>query len=156
MELLAATAIAALIIAVTLALLLQFVVGPERGSASATAFTNINSAAHWICRDGQMAYETNPVLVDEAAPINIPGDEDDMTFAWIDLYEDAFAEHYSRFSISDGDLIRDYDGSISTVARGISNLGFSISDRTITVGITYSEGETSETKTYEIHMRPVE
>lgn len=154
-ELMVATAIVGLIVAVTLALLLQFVVGPGRSSASATALNNINSAAYWISRDGQMAQITDPVLVDGAAPVNIPGDEDDMTLIWIDRYESANIEHSSRYFISDGELMRDYDGSTSTVARGISNLGFSISGRTITVNITYSETETSETKIYEIHMRPV-
>ena len=155
-ELLVATAVFGLLGAVTMPIVFQFIEGSARSSASATASNNMNSAAFWICRDGQMAYETDPVLVDGEAPVDIPGDWHYMTFAWTDLYEDAFEQHYSRFSLSDGDLIRDYDGSISTVAQGISNLSFSISDRTITVGITYSEGEISETKTYEIYMRPVE
>jgi hypothetical protein len=90
-------------------------------------------------------------LVDGATPV------DHMSLTWTDWYDWAEETHSSSYYVSDGQLQRDYDGTVTTLARFISGVEFSLSGRLLTVKITSSpQGDygPSEERVYQVYLRP--
>ena len=92
-------------------------------------------------------------LVDEAAPV------DNLTLSWMEWYNLSAVPHVSTYWLSGTDLKRDYDGTVTTVARNISSIAFSQTGRVITVVVAstppWVPTETVE-RTFRVWLRPRE
>ena len=117
--------------------------------ASVTAGHEIRNAARWISQDGMMAEGTN--LVEGTQPV------DQLNLAWIERYDFNNIPHSSSYYLSGTELRRDYDGTVTTVARHISGVDFSQAGNLLTVSISCTppwigQYRTIE-KTYRICLR---
>lgn len=118
------------------------------------ALADIERAAHWLNRDVAMGRDSN--LVNDAPPIA------QMTITWIDYTKAAELEESVSHSVSytwspsTGELQRNYNGLITIVGTHLTNVEFSLNDRSVTVTLTSSIDEASGatvTRTYKILMR---
>ena len=116
------------------------------------ALADIERAAHWLNRDVPMGRDTN--LVDAALPVA------QMTVTWLDYTKEAELEesvsHSVSYTYSGSELQRNYDGVVTVVGSHLTNVGFSLNDRFITVTLTSSIDEESGatvTRVYKILMR---
>lgn len=149
LELMAAMAITALIMVGALAVIFQEYGGTDIAKTKVTAAHEISNAARRISQDGMMAESTE--LVEGADPVN------QLTLNWIERYDFANIPHSSNYSLCGTELRRNYDGAEATVARNISNIGFSQSGDLLTVSISctpqwWAPDRTVE-KTYRICLR---
>ncbi|HEY81867.1 MAG TPA: type II secretion system protein [Dehalococcoidia bacterium] len=119
-ELLVAITITAVIVGGLSAAIYFIVATTERGSAEASALHNLQKAAYWISLDAQMAATTD---------IPDGGQAESITLSWIDSEGNSYT---SSYSLSDSNLLRQYNSTVSTVARGISMVRFAISGNTLT------------------------
>ena len=150
LELTAAMAIAAIIVLGVVSLIYSEARGTAVARTSVTAGHEISYAARWLSQDGWMAESTN--LVDGADPV------DHLTLNWIERSDFANIPHCCSYYLSGTQLLRDYDGTVQTVAGKISNLEFSQVGSLITVSIDCSPewaGDSAKTvrKTYRIYLR---
>ncbi len=116
------------------------------------ALADIERAAHWLTRDVAMGLSTN--LVDAALPVA------QMTVSWTDYTKAADQEgsvsHSVSYTYSGSELQRNYDGVVTIVGSHLTNVGFSLNDRSVTVTLTSSIDEESRvtvTRAYKILMR---
>ncbi len=122
----------------------------------AGALADLERASHWLNRDVSMGRASN---LDNGAP-----SVTQMTITWTDytkaaeLEEDQFHSVSYIWSSNTGQLQRNYDGLITTVGTHLTNVGFSRTDRSVTVTLTssISEGSESYTRAYTILMRSEE
>ncbi|MDP2718988.1 MAG: hypothetical protein Q8P44_04040 [Dehalococcoidia bacterium] len=109
----------------------------------------ISNAARWITQDGKMA-ETSD-LIDGAPPA------EQVTLSWTDRYAFVNIPHSSTYYLSGKDLLRTYDLKTTTVARDISQIGFSQTGNLVTITISCSPGYWvpygEVTKTYIVYLR---
>jgi len=117
--------------------------------ASVTIADEIENAAYQISKDGMMAESTN--LVESAEPVN------NLDLAWIERYEFTNIPHECSYYLNGDELCRDYDGTVTTIARHISGIKFSQTGDLIRVSITckptwMGQNRTVE-KTYSIYRR---
>ena len=115
---------------------------PARDSANLGANHTIQSGASSLSKDLQMAASTD--LVHAAPPVS------SATLSWTDEYNSTGTYHSSTYSLSGTDLRRDYDGAVTTVARNISAIDFSINSKVVTVAITSG----GKQLTYTFALRP--
>ncbi len=92
------------------------------------AAQNVQAAGHYFCNDAKMAQVTD--LSDDAQPLA------SVTINWMDRYHGADSAHSVNYSLCGTDLIRNYDGNISVVARYISEVGFSLSSGAMTMAVS--------------------
>lgn len=120
----------------------------------AVVLADIERAAHWLNRDVPMGRDID--LVDAAPPVA------QMTITWLDYTKAADLEESVSHSVSytwspgTGELERNYDGLITIVGTRLTNVGFSLNDRSVTVTLTSSINEESGatvTRAYKILMR---
>ena len=119
--------------------------------ASVTIALEIKNAARWISQDVIMAESTN--LIEVAQP------EDHLALAWIERYDFLNIPHSCEYYLYGTDLNRDYDGTVTTVARHISEINFSQDGNLLTVSISctppwFGQNQTVA-KTYRICLRTV-
>ena len=137
-ELLITVAITGLIVTFLGTAIYQIITVTEYGSDKTIAMHELQNAAHWVSRDGQMARAAtggNELI------LTLP-DDSSITYA-----------------VVDAELLRTAGDSQMTLARNISDLSFSIEDRVITMAVTSSpEGRPniSEQRTYKVCLRPAE
>lgn len=117
--------------------------------ASVTVGHEIRNAARWISQDGMMAEGSN--LIEGAQPV------DQLNLAWIERYDFNNIPHSCSYYLSGTELRRDYDGTVTTVARHISGIDFSQAGNLLTVTISCTppwigQYRTIE-KTYRICLR---
>jgi len=146
-ELLVASAIAAMLVGVLGSAIFQFMQATEQGNDQFRAMQDIRNAGHWIAWDGKGAQTTN--LIEGTDPV------ESVTLSWTD----GGRAHTSTYSLSGTDLRRDHNGTVTTVARHISSVGFSISQGVITTTLISSpEGRRGVSKdtTYKTCLRPAE
>lgn len=149
LELVVGTAIIGLIVLGTVALITHEVKGTAAARTSVTVGDEIRDAARSLCKDGMMAETTN--LVEGAPPV------DNLVLSWVERYECINVPHTSSYVLSGDELRRDYDGTVTTVARHISEIKFSQTGDVLTVSITCTppwmgQNRTVE-KTYRIYLR---
>ena len=116
-----------------------------RGNDQLKAVQDVQNAAYWLTLDGERGEATN--LVDGALPAA------SMAVSWTS----AGQPHTSTYSLSGTELKRNDNGTVTTVARHVSAVEFSIAGRLITVTMTSTpEGRwgVSELATYKIWLRP--
>jgi len=150
LELLAATAISAIIMLGVVSLIYSEAKGTAVTKTSVTAGQEISYASHRISQDCWMAKSTN--LVEGADPV------DQLTLNWIEKIDFADIPHSCSYYLSGTQLIRDYDGDVKTVAEKISDIEFSQSGSLITVVIDCSPqwaGDSAKTvrKIYRMYLR---
>jgi len=144
-ELLIALTITAVIVGGLSAAIYLIVTTTERGNAEAKALHNLQKAAYWISLDAQMAATTD---------IPDGGEAESITLSWIDSDGNS---HSSSYNLSDSELRREYDGTISTVAQGISTVRFAISGNIITFHLestTAGRWPVRRSMTGKVYLRP--
>lgn len=167
-ELLVALAIGGALAGILVPTIFQVMRGTARISGTAAALADIESASHWITRDLVQAQTTD--LTEFAQPV------DHLTLTWLDLtgwaVDEGNIEHAATFCFNEtsvtppcdaqstSELRRDYDGQVTTVGRYLTEVGFSILDRTITVTVTSSPDSfrprPTESRVYQINLRTSE
>lgn len=156
-ELLVAMAVGGMLLGVLVPSIFQTTRGTVLTTVEVTALNNVENAAHWINKDVRMAKETN---LQEEVPLVNPTPESPLTLNWTDWtdwVQEEFRDHSCAYWLEGTDLQRNYDGTVTRVARYISDIEFSQSGTLITVTITSTpEGvpERSEKRTYRIYLRP--
>ncbi len=149
MELMVTLVITVIVVGGTLSLIFQEYRGTAVAKTSVTAARQIGNAARYISQDGMMAETTS--LVDGSPPV------DTLTLTWVDRYEFTDLAHSSSYFVSGNQLRRDYDGTVTTVARDISSVEFSQSGSLLSVTISSTPqwwgNETTVQKTYRIYPR---
>ncbi len=149
LELMVALVITVVVVGGTLSLIFQEYRGTAVAKTAVTAARQIGNAARSISQDGMMAETTD--LVDGSPPV------DTLTLNWVERYEFTNLSHSSSYFISGNQLRRDYDGTVTVVARDISSVEFSRSGRLISVTISSTPqwwgNETTVQKTYRIYPR---
>ena len=152
LELMAGMAIGAMIMTGMVALISQEFRGTAIARTSVTATHEVGNAARWLSQDGMMAKNTD--LLEGADPV------DQLTLTWIERYDFANIPHSSSYSLSGAQLRRDYDGTVTTVARNISKVEFSQTGRVLIVSISCTPPWRDPTgtvqKTYRIYLRTAE
>ncbi|MFB0559198.1 MAG: PilW family protein [Dehalococcoidales bacterium] len=151
LELLVAMAITAMIVGGIAALIFQEYSGTATAKNSITVAHEIGNAARWISQDVMMAESTD--LVEGTNPAG------QVTLSWVDQSDFAYIPHSSSYYLEGTQLQRDYDGTVTTVARDISNIKFSQAGRILTVSISCTPQWWSAKKvgkTYRIYLRPAE
>lgn len=156
-EILAAMAISGMVMTVALLSIYQIVWGTERTNDQTVALTDVNLAALWIKKDLQMAKTTNIIDGD-------PVPKSTLNLRWVDntgFVSTNSTVHTSNYTLSGTNLVRNYDGKITTVGRYITSVGFTRNDRIITANITATGSgilEREEILTFGVltHMRPEE
>lgn len=127
-----------------LAMTIHQVVASTRLSSDKTAaYHDLEIASIWIGRDAAMAASTD--LVNDAPAV------DAMSLSWTEDFGGVVTPHSSSYYLSGTSLQREYDGSLIAVARNVTDVSFSISNRLLTVVITSSpqrSGKVSEQGTY--------
>ena len=144
-EVITAVTISAMITGVLGTAMYQFVNVTERGNDEFKTTHDMQNAGHWITLDAQRAQTTD--LVDGAPDVN------SVTLSW----SDGGHSYSSSYSVSGTELQRNFNSTVTTVARHVSSIGFSLSGGIITVSLTSSPtGRQSISKdiTYKIYMRP--
>ena len=120
--------------------------------ACVTIADEIDNAARWISKDGMMAEATN--LTKSAQPV------DSLSLTWVERQEFIDVPHTCSYSLAGGELRRDYDGIVTTVARHISDIKFSQAGKMITVSITCTPPWVGQSRiverTYRIYRRVAE
>ncbi len=152
LELMAAMAITALVMVGAFAVIFQQYSGTDIAKTKVTVAHEISNAARRISQDAMMTKNTD--LVEGADPAN------QLTLNWIERYDFANIPHSSTYFLSGTHLQRDYDGTVTTVARNISKIEFSQTGRLLTISISctprrWIPGQTVQ-KTYRVYLRPAE
>jgi prepilin-type N-terminal cleavage/methylation domain-containing protein len=148
LEMLLALAISGAIIGIIASSYAQILKGKVGITQKSIAMTNIDSAIHWLTRDLVLAQTTN---LGQSPASN-------MTLAWTD--QTSWADpgnisHNVSYGLSGTNLMRTYDGQITTVARNMTAVAFSINGTIFNVSITSVPGMplSSVTRTFKIAMR---
>jgi len=149
LELAVGMAIIGILVLGTVALINHEVKGTAAARTSVTTADAIRGAARWLCQDGSMAESTN--LVEGAQPV------DNLVLSWVERYECINVPHTCSYVLCGDELRRNYDGTVTTVARYISGIKFSQTGDVLTVSISCTppwigQNETVE-KTYRIYLR---
>jgi len=139
-ELLITVAITGLIVSFLGAAIYQIVTVTDYSSQRVTAMHELQNAAYWFSRDGQMASAASG---GSELVLTLP-DDSSITYA-----------------VVDNELHRTADESQMTLARNISDVSFAVADRVITITITSSpvgRWDISEwgTRQYKVCLRPTE
>lgn len=147
-EVIFVVAVMAVIVSVAWPSSLQLWQGTGQTSLKVTALENVQNAANWFSRDAQMAQTTT--LANGAGPVS------EVTLTWVDKYKDGNVSHSIRYYVSQGRLMRTYDGTSNVVGTRISYVGFSLNSRTFTMTVRSTPGnDTSSTSegNYIVQMR---
>lgn len=91
----------------------------QRVSAEVTslhASSAARTASFWLGRDLQMAQSTN--LADGAPPSS------SLTMSWTNYFGSSSQAHSAAYAVVGSDLRRTYDGTQTTVARGVESVQF--------------------------------
>lgn len=155
LEILVALALTGLMMTAIAPLIFQIMKGTARDSGEAVALADIDLAAHWISRDIIQGSTTD--LIDAQSP------ETHMRLDWTDLTGWGESEGPIAHTITytydapTGELERDFDGQVSIVGHHLTDVGFSISGRTVTVTLTSSPDSFNprpvERRTYSFYLR---
>ena len=157
-ELLAVMGISAILLGVLVPTIYQITRHTDLNNIRITAVNQIENTAHWLSQDVQLAQKVTVFATR-------------FTLSWTDWtdwsvctgqsYPDEeadFKSHSITYSQVGDEIQRNYDGSITTIARYISDFKFSVTEQALIVTITSSprgEDWPTEKRTYKINLRPV-
>ena len=147
-EVLVMIAIGGMIIPVVVAAIFNIVHGTINIRNDFVVQQDIDGASSWFSRDLSQAQTTD--VVDGALPVN------QMRVDWIDMTgwaEQGGAGHFVEYTVSGTNLMRNYDGTSNIVARHVADIKFSRSGKFITVAITSTYREQTESLVYFVTPR---
>ncbi len=116
-----------------------------------TAMVDIDNTAHWLARDLILAQTTS--LNPEASPVS------EITLNWSDMtawaQDEGSVAHSVSYTLSGTQLLRNYDDEVITVGKYLTNVGFSIDGKLITVTLTSCPGlpGSTVTRSFLVKMR---
>ncbi len=149
-ELLVAMALSALLMTVLANAVFRMGQGFDASTSQMAADRTLDNASVYLGGDVSMGKYTDLTSGAAAAA--------SMQLFWNDYYTGRRTFHSIRYYLSGGNLLRDYDGSIATVADSVTAASFSLSGSVVTVALTATAttGTSSfaESKTYRLRMRP--
>ncbi len=140
-------AVGGVVMAGALAAVYQVVWGTSRTNSQVVALNDVHQAALQLKKDLEM---TQSADLPGGAAINLSWTD----YTSFDLEENK--NHTSSYVLSNGELQRTYDGTMSIVGRNITYLGFTQDGRIINVVITATEGDItprSETLKFSVYLR---
>ena len=146
-ELLVAMAVGSLVVVGALGAIHQVVWGTGRTNSQVVTLTDVHQAALQLKKDLQMAQSAD-----------LPGGPS-IALSWTDFTSFDLEEnkdHSSSYVLSDGELQRTYDGTMSIVSRNITSVDFTQDDRIINVVITATAGDIAprtETLKFSVYLR---
>ncbi len=147
LELLVAMAVGGVVMAGALAAVYQVVWGTSRTNSQVVALNDVHQAALQLKKDLEM---TQSADLPGGAAINLSWTD----YTSFDLEENK--NHTSSYVLSNGELQRTYDGTMSIVGRNITSVSFTQDDRVINVAITATAGDMSprsETLEFSVYLR---
>ena len=149
LELVVGVAITGLIVLGVVGIISHEVKSTATARACVTVADEIENAARWLSHDGMMAESTN--LIADTLPVN------NLTLSWVERYEFTNIPHNCSYYLSGNELCRNYDGTVTTVARHISGIKFSVNGNCVQFSISRTppwigQNRTVE-KTYRVYMR---
>ena len=149
-ELLVAMAVGGVVMAGALAATYQVVWGTSRTNSQVVALNDVHQTALQLKKDLETAQSTD--LTD-----GVPRDY--VTLEWTDYTSFVVEEtkkHARSYVLSNGELQRTYDGTMSIVGRNITSVSFTQDERVINVAITATAGDMSpRSETLEFSVYPV-
>jgi prepilin-type N-terminal cleavage/methylation domain-containing protein len=131
-ELLLAVGISSAMVLAGTAIFHQVILGSDRGASQTVATTDAHQAVLAIKKDLMVAQETD--LVDGS-----PVPQSSVNLSWADYTSFDTANttnHFSTYTLSGTNLLRNHDGEESIVGRHIDYVGFTQDGRVISVTIT--------------------
>jgi len=149
-ELLVAMAVGGVIMAGALGATYQVVWGTSRTNSQVVALTDVHYAALQLKKDLEMTQSAD-----------LPGGSA-INLSWTDYTSFVVEEnknHSSSYVLSNGELQRTYDGTMSIAGRKITSVNFTrdpLNDRVINVVITATAGDMlprSETLKFSVYLR---
>jgi len=146
-ELLVALAVGSLVIVGALGAIYQVVWGTSRTNSQVVALTDVHYAALQLKKDLQTAQSAE-----------LSGGSN-ITLSWTDYTSFVVEEnknHTSSYVLSNGELQRTYDGTMSIAGRKITSVDFAQDGRVINVVITATAGDMlprSETLKFSVYLR---
>ena len=151
-ELLVAMAVGGMLMSGIVLAIQQVVWGTDRTNSQVVALADVNHATLSLKKDIQMAQDTD-------LPNGDPVPQSSVTLTWTDCtgWAGDNATHSSSYTLSGTELQRTYDSTTSIVGRNITFVGFTLSDRVITVNITATGPgflERIKTLKFSMQMRP--
>src|SRR4030042_1668945 len=124
-ELLAAMAIGSILTLAIVSSIFQIMQGRVGINQKSVAIADMDKATHWLTRDLVLAQTTD--LIPGASPT------DHMTLNWSDMtawaQDEGSVEHSVSYTLSETQLLRDYDGEETIAGRLLTNVDFSITDK---------------------------
>ena len=152
LELMLGMAVTGMIVCGVVGLIYQEFSGTAHAKTPITAAHEIGNAARILSQDAAMAASTD--LVVGAQPRNY------VTLTWMQRQDFVDLPHSCGYWLEGGELRRNYDGNVTTVARNISSVEFSQTGRLLIVSISCTPRwwiiEDTIEKTYHIYLRPTE
>ena len=148
-EILIALGITALVAGTLGTAIFQIFDRSARGNDTLKALNDIHNAGRWLYLDGERAETTD--LVDATPPVP---PVNAMSLSWTSDGQ----LHTATYSLSGTELVRNHNGTVTTVARYVSSVDFSISNRLIKIDLTSTPGSTGVSKqvTYHSWLRPTD
>jgi hypothetical protein len=89
-------------------------------------------------------------LVDGAGPVNT------ASFSWTDYFQEGAVPHTASYAVTNGDLVRTYDGLSTVIGRNVGTISFSRSGRLIAAHIsstTTGRFSATEQKAIQAYLR---
>jgi prepilin-type N-terminal cleavage/methylation domain-containing protein len=152
-EILVAMLVGGMITAGVITGIFQIVYGTGQIREESVALSDIDNAAHWLTRDVVLGQSTD---LDDDAPLPVS----QMTLTWDDstwwAEQEESISHSVIYTYSGTALQRNYDGVVTTVGRHLTDVGFSLDGRLVTITLTSSpeeEPRSAVTRSYTMQMR---
>lgn len=152
-ELLVVLAVGSAVMLAVVSSIFQIMQGRTHIVGKGVSLADIDSTAHWLNRDLSQA-QLFTGLVEDAPPVS------SISMTWNDLTgwaeDEGIVAHSASYTFSQPELVRTYDGTVTTIGRYLTDVGFSIDGKLITVSLTASQNGisgTEVTKTYVIQVR---
>ena len=146
-EMLMAVAIVGMIVPLLISGIFQVTRGTVRVNTDLGVMQDIDGASTWINRDLSQAQETN-LNEGETLPT--------MRVDWVDQTGwavEGAESHFAEYTLVGTNLVREYDGENQIVARRIASIQFSRSGKFVTVTITSTFRDRTETLSYFVTPR---
>ena len=150
-EILVAMLVGGLVMTASLQIFYQLVWGTLRSQDKVLSLTDVNYAIMLIKRDIQMCQYTSLTDGD-------PVPQSWVSLSWVDhtsfAADNSSSSHYSNYTLSGTELLRDYDSTTRVVGRHITSIGFTQNNRVISCNITATgPGATQRGQTLEFKVR---
>ncbi len=149
LELLLVVFVVGLVVPVVLTMVIQMSRGTNRINTEMVIQNEVDTASGWFSRDLSQARTTDVADDPDISVNHMRVGWDDKT-GWAVPGQEA---HYAEYTLSGTNLMRDYDGIPTTVARYVADIQFSRDGDFISVVITSSLSDQGHTLSYFVTPR---